>query len=242
MVSRLTWAPPHMAVGYQPACLTKQGNYPCYPIMPKFGLTGLGRGPGGGGGAAGARGGAVGARGGSLSPPGGGGPVFVGGGAPDRPRLGGRTFGRGFRFPSGAGPFFSDGSWAGSWNNWMVPWCPDYSYPFYSHPVLRQFGLGQIRPVNPTVPRYGLSDLSTGIFCWPPFASDGSCSWGWSEGIIAVVGAYAIYSIFFTTKTKAKKGYLALEVKAHKRRKSRATKYRERAKALEAKGLGGIFA
>lgn len=231
MVSRQTWAPPHMAVGYQPGCLTKQGTYPCYPIMSRFGLTGLGRGGGG------ARGGAAGARGGR-----GGGPVFVGGGAPAQPRLGGRVFGRGFRFPSKFGPFFSDGSSGGIWNNWLMPWCPDYSYPFYSHPALPQFGLGAIRPVNPTVPRYGLSDLSTGIFCWPPFASDGSCSWGWSEGIIAVVGAYVIYSIFFTTKTKAKKGYLALEVKAQRRRKSRAQKYRERAKALEAKGLGGIFA
>lgn len=142
MVSRLTWAPPQMAVGYQPACSSKQGLYPCYPIMPRFGLTGLGRGPGGGGGATGARGGR-------------GGPVFVGGSAPMRPQLGGRVFGRGFRFPSTVGPYFSDGSWGGIWNNWWP--CPgdQYSYPFYSHPVLTQFGLGAIHPVNPLFPRYG---------------------------------------------------------------------------------------
>lgn len=146
MVSRLTWAPPQMAVGYQPGCSSKQGLYPCYPIMSRFGLTGLGRGPGGG---SGARGGAPGARGG------GGGPVFVAGGAPMQPRLGGRVFGRGFRFPSTVGPYFSDGSSGGVWNNWCLPWYPDYSYPFYSHPVLTQFGLGAIHPVNPLFPRYG---------------------------------------------------------------------------------------
>lgn len=140
-MSRSTWAPPHMAVGYQPTCFTKQGTYPCYPIMPRFGLTGLGRGPGGGGGAAGARGGR-------------GGPVFVGSG-PMQPQLGGRVFGRGFRFPSTVGPFFSDGSWGGSWNNWSPVMCPSYSYPFFSHPVLTQFGLGAIHAVNPLVPRYG---------------------------------------------------------------------------------------
>ena len=60
------------------------------------------------------------------------------------PRLGGRTFGRGFRFPSTMGPFSADGSWAGSWSNWCPQWGDSYSYPFFSHPVLPQFGLGGV--------------------------------------------------------------------------------------------------
>lgn len=31
-----------MAIGYQPVCKSKPGLWPCYPIMPRFGLMGLG--------------------------------------------------------------------------------------------------------------------------------------------------------------------------------------------------------
>lgn len=257
MVSRSTWAPPHMAVGYHPSCSGEQGFYPCYPIMPRFGLTGLGRGGGGGGGArGGATGARVGAGGGPMVTAGGAGPAFVG--HPMAPRLGGRTFGRGFRFPSSFGPFFSDGSSAGWWSNWWPQWCGPYSYPFYSYPARPQIGLGRL--VNPVVPRYGMTGLGaagegagifgTGILCWPPSwwpnflggDDSGSCTWQGLDWFTILFIGYGIYSIFFTTKKKAKAGYLGLEVKAQKRRKARAEKYRAKAKALEAKGLGGIFA
>lgn len=32
-----------MAIGYRPVCTSKPGLWPCYPIMPRFGLMGLGR-------------------------------------------------------------------------------------------------------------------------------------------------------------------------------------------------------
>lgn len=228
MVSRLTWAPPHMAVGYSPGCSTKPGMYPCYPIMSRFGLTGLGR--GGGGARGGAAGGRVG-RGGPVSAPGGGGPIFVGSG-PSHPRLGGRVFGRGFRFPSSLGPFFSDGNWGGSW-----PWgCPWWQLPTY--PVLPQHGL--MGTVNPLVPRYGMSGLTfdgTGIFGTGLFSSD-LTTWGIPEGIAALIGAYAIYAMFF----QAKQTKYRLEGAAQRRRKTKAARYRAKAKALEEKELGGIFA
>lgn len=220
-----------MAVGYQPGCLTKQGTYPCYPIMPRFGLTGLGRGPGGGGGA---RGGAAGARGGAA------GPVFVG--SPAQPKLGGRTFGRGFRFPSHVGPFFSDGSSAGVWSNWWPAWCSNYqySYPFYSQPAVPQFGLGAVHAVNPVVPRYGMSGLTfdgTGLFGTGLFSGD-ITTWGIPEGVAALIGVYAVYAMFF----QAKQTKYRLEGRAQRRRKVKAAKYRAKAKALEEKEVGGIFA
>ena len=228
MVTRSTWAPPHMAVGYGPGCSTRQGLYPCFPIMSRFGLTGLGRGGGGG-----ARGGGGGSRGGRGD--GGGGPVFVGSG-PSHPQLGGRRFGRGFRFPSRFGPYFSDGNWGGAW-----PWgCPWWQLP--SYPLLPQYGaMSGLGIVNPVVPRYGLSDLSTGLFCWPPIG-DPNCSWGLPEVAIILGGLYTLFALVYTTGRGAKKGYLKLETKAQRRRKTKAAKYRARAKALEAKGLGGIFA
>ena len=32
-----------MAIGYRPVCQSKPGLWPCFPIMPRFGLMGLGR-------------------------------------------------------------------------------------------------------------------------------------------------------------------------------------------------------
>lgn len=32
-----------MAIGYRPVCQSKPGLWPCYPIMPRFSLMGLGR-------------------------------------------------------------------------------------------------------------------------------------------------------------------------------------------------------
>lgn len=224
-MSRSTWAPPHMAVGYQPACSSKQGLYPCYPIMPRFGLTGLGRGPGGGGGA---RGGAAGARGGAA------GPVFVGAG-PMQPKLGGRTFGRGFRFPSNFGPFFSDGSSAGVWNNWWPAWCSNYqySYPFYSQPAVPQFGLGAVHAVNPVVPRYGMSGLGQ------LFSSDYS-TWGAPEFmILGAAGLFLTYLLYAGT-VQAKQTVYRGQAAGRKRRVAKAKKLREKAKQLE-EGEGRLF-
>lgn len=32
-----------MAIGYRPVCESKPGLWPCFPLMPRFGLMGLGR-------------------------------------------------------------------------------------------------------------------------------------------------------------------------------------------------------
>ena len=42
MVSR-TQLLDRMSVGYQPTCATQPGWWPCYPMMPRFGLMGLGQ-------------------------------------------------------------------------------------------------------------------------------------------------------------------------------------------------------
>ena len=82
----------------------------------------------------------------------------------------------------------------------------------------------------------GTGVLGTGLFCWPPSA-DGSCSWGIAELILGAMGLYAVYSMFRQTKVF----HTELEGAAQRRRKRRAAKYRQRAKALEEKPLGGIF-
>jgi hypothetical protein len=104
-------------------------------------------------------------------------------------------------------------------------------------------GLGAARrPLSyPIIPRYGLSDLSTGLFCWPPFG-DPNCSWGIPEILIILFGGYVVLSLIYTTGHGGKQAYIKLEGRAQKRRKAKAKKYRERAAALEAKGLGGVFA
>jgi hypothetical protein len=104
-------------------------------------------------------------------------------------------------------------------------------------------GMGAAYPV---IPRYGVSGfrldgtglLGTGLLSLDP----GTPSWDWADYALLVLGIYGIYAIFFRAKQQAKAGYLALEGRAQKRRVARAKKYREKAKRLEAKGLGGIFA
>jgi hypothetical protein len=88
------------------------------------------------------------------------------------------------------------------------------------------------------------------LFCWPPqfwpqfLGGDPSsgCSWGMPEILIILFGVVSIFAIGYTTVSGGKKAHFALERKALKRRKAKAEKYRAKAKALEAKGLGGIFA
>ena len=84
----------------------------------------------------------------------------------------------------------------------------------------------------------GTGLLGTGLFCWPPFGGDGSCNWGMAELIAGAIGFYALYSMFRTSKTM----HTELAGAAVRRRKRRAAKYRERAKKLEDKPFGGIFA
>lgn len=119
-----------MAIGYQPVCQSKPGLWPCYPIMPRFGLMGLGR-------------------------------------------------------------------------------------------------------VNPVVPRYGLAGLNfdgTGIFGTGIF---GTGSWDWTEWTLLGIGAYALFSMFYTTKRTGRQATLKASSALGKRRKSRAQKLRAKAKRLE---------
>lgn len=77
----------------------------------------------------------------------------------------------------------------------------------------------------------GSGFLGTGLF------SGDVTTWGFSELIAGVIGLYAVYSMIFQTKqTKYR-----LEQSAHKRRKSRAARLREKAKKLEEREVGGIF-
>jgi hypothetical protein len=107
-----------------------------------------------------------------------------------------------------------------------------------------RFGLMGLSAAYPVIPRYGVSGLTfdgTGLFGTGLFSSDLS-NWGWSEIIFGVLGIYGIYATFFRAKQQVKAGYLGLEGRAQRRRVARAAKYRAKAKRLEAKGLGGIFA
>lgn len=139
MVTRTTWLP-RMSLGYEPTCSSQAGLWPCYPIMPRFGLMGFGR------------------------------------------------------FP-------------------------------------RHY---------PVIPRYGMAGLGQGVF-GTSFFGDPS-TWSTTEwmifGLGIPVGLYALYSMFQQTKqTKVR-----LEGAAQRRRVKRAAKYRAKAKQLESKGFGGIFA
>jgi hypothetical protein len=87
----------------------------------------------------------------------------------------------------------------------------------------------------------GLGDLSfdgTGLLGTGLFSMDPSTPWGIPELVAGLIGAYAFYSMFMQTKqTKYR-----LEAGAQQRRKSKAARLRAKAKALEDRGLGGIFA
>jgi hypothetical protein len=63
-------------------------------------------------------------------------------------------------------------------------------------------------------------------------------TWGVPETVGVLIGLYALYSMFYTTKqTKTR-----LEASAQRRRVKKAARLRAKAKRLEEKGLGGIFA
>jgi hypothetical protein len=81
----------------------------------------------------------------------------------------------------------------------------------------------------------GLSFDGSGLFGTGLFAGD-IATWGVSEFIFGLIGAYAVYAMFHQTKqTKYR-----LEMGAGRRRKSRAKKLREKAKRLEEQ-TEGIF-
>jgi hypothetical protein len=106
-----------------------------------------------------------------------------------------------------------------------------------------KFGLMGMGAAYPVIPRYGVSGLTfdgTGLFGTGLLSSEGS--WSWVDYLFLALGIYGIYATFFRAKQQAKAGYLQLEGAAQRRRVARAAKYRAKAKRLEAKGLGGIFA
>jgi hypothetical protein len=84
----------------------------------------------------------------------------------------------------------------------------------------------------------GLTFDGTGIFGTGLFSSD-ITTWGIPELVIGLFGAYAIYAMFY----QAKQTKYRAEAAASRRRKSRAARYRARAKALEEGSgiLGSIF-
>ncbi len=85
----------------------------------------------------------------------------------------------------------------------------------------------------------GLSGLSfdgTGFLGTGLFSGDIS-TWGVGEIVLGAIGIYAVYAMFF----QAKQTKYRMEQSAHRRRKSRAAKLREKAKRLEEAPVGGIF-
>lgn len=82
----------------------------------------------------------------------------------------------------------------------------------------------------------GLTFDGTGLLGTGLFSGDMS-TWGMAEILFGLVGAYAVYAMFF----QAKQTKYRLEQSAHRRRKGRATKYRAKAKQLEEAEVGGIF-
>lgn len=127
------------------------------------------------------------------------------------------------------------------------PTCIDRASLWPCFPIMPRYGFGAVATNNPVIPRPGISGLTfdntglfgTGLFCWPPtFLGGDTCSWGIPEVISVLIGGFALYSMFHQTKqTKYR-----LEGAAQKRRQKRAAKYRAKAKRLEEKGFGGIFA
>lgn len=67
--------------------------------------------------------------------------------------------------------------------------------------------------------------LGTGIF--------GNGPWDWSEWLILAIGAYALFSIFYTTQETAKKTTQKAASAFEGRRRSRAAKLRAQAKQIE---------
>ena len=83
----------------------------------------------------------------------------------------------------------------------------------------------------------GLTFDGTGLLGTGLFSGDWT-TWGIPEAVTGLIGAYAFYAMFMQagqTKTR-------LEGAAQRRRRSRAARDRAKAKALEEKGFGGIFA
>ena len=100
--------------------------------------------------------------------------------------------------------------------------------------------LGRDKLWSGASPQSGMGGLTfdgTGLLGTGLFSGDFT-TWGVSELVASLFGAYALYSMFYQTKqTKYR-----LEQGAHRRRKSKAASYRAKAKRLEEKEVGGIFA
>lgn len=127
------------------------------------------------------------------------------------------------------------------------PEMPQYTLPHES--ALR--GLGRPRiPLRPAfalaglgrpnvIPQYGVSGLTfdgSGLFGTGIF---GDGSWDWSEWLLLGIGAYALFSMFYTTKRTGRQATLKASSVLGRRRKSRAQKLRAKAKRLEEKR--GLF-
>lgn len=96
-------------------------------------------------------------------------------------------------------------------------------------------------PTHPLIPRYGtgfrgLTFDGTGILGTGLFSSDFT-TWGIAEIVAGLIGMYAVYAMFF----QAKQTKYRLEAATGRRRRRRATKYREKAKRLEAGEGGRLF-
>lgn len=100
------------------------------------------------------------------------------------------------------------------------------------------------QPNEPNYPRQthpgegfgGLNFDGTGLFGTGLFSGDVT-TWGVSEVVFGLIGVYAIYSMFF----QAKQTNIRLQASAHRRRKSKVGKLREKAKKLEEQEVGGWF-
>jgi hypothetical protein len=77
----------------------------------------------------------------------------------------------------------------------------------------------------------GSGFLGTGLF------SGDISTWGASEAVAAMIGAYAVYSMFYQAKQTKYRAQSAMG----RRRKRRAKELRDKAKRLEDKGTSSLF-
>jgi hypothetical protein len=94
------------------------------------------------------------------------------------------------------------------------------------------------RPIRSSPGLRGLTLDGTGLFGTGLLAGD-PFQWDWADWLVIAIGAYAVYAMFF----QAKQTVYRAEMAAGRRRRSRATKLRAKAKRLEeSEGiLGGLL-
>lgn len=97
----------------------------------------------------------------------------------------------------------------------------------------QHWGMGGLGCPQPDLS--GLTMDGTGLFGTGLFSSD-LTSWGMPELLLGALGVYMLYS----TKRQTKVFHTELQGVAHKRRKSKAVRLREKAKRLESQGFGGF--